>query len=132
MRENSLLACIIALILPSLCNSIHEQEWQPLLQPDVFPNSPEILSDSPSFSSLVAQSYQSNTLPHTPADQCELYKVGFKQDLYFQYIQYKVEIPPLKEFTLCYWAKYTNHSNDHPLFSYAGKVYNKTNFFFFW
>lgn len=116
---------IIALILlPSLCNSIHEPEWQPLLQPDVFPGAAhEILPDSPSFSSLVAQSYQSNGLQHAgaAADQCELYKVGFKQDLYFQYIQYKVDIPPLKEFTLCYWAKYTNHSNDHPIFSYAGE-----------
>lgn len=121
---------IIALIiLPTLCNSIHEQEWQPLLQPDVFPGSHEILSqETPSFPSLVAQSYQPNGLHHPAADQCELHKVGFKQDLYFQYIHYKVEIPPLKEFTLCYWAKYANHSNDHPLFSYAGK-YKKLNSF---
>lgn len=123
------LPCLIALILPLLCNSIQEQEWQPLLQPDVFPGSHEILPDAPSFSSLVAQSYQTNGLQHPP-DQCELYKVGFKQDLYFQYIHYKVEIPPLKEFTLCYWAKYTNHSNDHPLFSYAGKSLFLSSFFF--
>ncbi|KAF7278111.1 hypothetical protein GWI33_008874 [Rhynchophorus ferrugineus] len=54
-----------------------------------------------------------------PGDQCSLYKVGFTQDLYFQYIRYKTSLPDLKEFTLCYWAKFTNHSNDHPIFSYA-------------
>lgn len=59
-------------------------------------------------------------LDTTQKDQCELYKVGFKQDLYFQYIQYKVGIPELKEFTLCMWNKFSNHSNDHPIFSYAG------------
>ncbi|GLV37738.1 b6 [Carabus blaptoides fortunei] len=40
-------------------------------------------------------------------------------DLYFQYVQYKADLPSLKEFTLCMWTKYTNHSNDHPVFSYA-------------
>lgn len=57
-------------------------------------------------------------------DQCDLYKVAFKQDLYFQYVQYKAQLPELKEFTLCMWHKFTNHSNDHPLFSYAGKFYD--------
>lgn len=31
-------------------------------------------------------------------------------------------MPDLKEFTLCMWNKFHNHSNDHPLFSYAGKI----------
>nr|CAD7407543.1 unnamed protein product [Timema poppensis] len=35
------------------------------------------------------------------------------------YIQYKVAVPDLTEFTLCTWSKFYNHSNDHPLFSYA-------------
>lgn len=55
-----------------------------------------------------------------PEDGCGLYKVGFAQDLYFQYVQYKTKMPELKEFTLCMWTKFNNHSNDHPLFSYAG------------
>ncbi|KAK9500071.1 hypothetical protein O3M35_001409 [Rhynocoris fuscipes] len=41
------------------------------------------------------------------------------QDNYFQYIQYKAHIPDMKEFTLCTWHKFYNHSVDHPLFSYA-------------
>lgn len=65
-------------------------------------------------------------------DQCELYKVGFKQDLYFQYVQYKTAMPDLKEFTLCMWNKFTNHSNDHPLFSYAGMVWFLRNFVGLW
>lgn len=52
-------------------------------------------------------------------DTCALYKASMTQDLYFQYIQYKVHMPDLKEFTLCMWHKFNNHSSDHPLFSYA-------------
>lgn len=37
-----------------------------------------------------------------------------------QYIHYKTSLPDLKEFTVCLWHKFYNHSNDHPLFSYAG------------
>lgn len=55
------------------------------------------------------------------ADTCALYKAAMTQDLYFQYIQYKVHMPDLKEFTLCMWHKFYNHSSDHPLFSYASE-----------
>nr|CAI5823674.1 unnamed protein product [Callosobruchus analis] len=55
-------------------------------------------------------------------NQCEVYKVGFTQDLYFQYVQYKTDVPDMKEFTLCFWTKFYNHSNDHPIFSYADRV----------
>ncbi|KAJ8935981.1 hypothetical protein NQ318_000851 [Aromia moschata] len=53
-------------------------------------------------------------------DECEVYKVGFTQDLYFQYVRYKSDVPDLKQFTLCFWSKFYNHTNDHPIFSYAG------------
>ncbi|PNF27600.1 hypothetical protein B7P43_G02273 [Cryptotermes secundus] len=36
-----------------------------------------------------------------------------------QYIQYKTSLPDMKEFTVCMWHKFYNHTNDHPLFSYA-------------
>ncbi|XP_012060198.1 PREDICTED: uncharacterized protein LOC105623415 [Atta cephalotes] len=52
-------------------------------------------------------------------DTCSLYKVSMNQQLYFEYIHYKVDLPDMKEFTLCMWTKFHNHSNDHPLFSYA-------------
>ncbi|XP_063241843.1 uncharacterized protein LOC134541995 [Bacillus rossius redtenbacheri] len=53
------------------------------------------------------------------SDQCALYKVSMAQELYFQYIQYKLSIPDMTEFTMCAWTKFYNHSNDHPIFSYA-------------
>ncbi|KAL1116627.1 hypothetical protein AAG570_005099, partial [Ranatra chinensis] len=37
----------------------------------------------------------------------------------FQYVQYKARIPDLKEFTLCSWHKFYNHSRNHPIFSYG-------------
>lgn len=33
----------------------------------------------------------------------------------------------MKEFTLCMWSRFYNHTNDHPLFSYAGE---RSRFFF--
>lgn len=102
--------CFASLVV--LCRAI--ENWQPVLESDLYTKAQ--FQSVPSFSSLVAQRYQPNQ-----GDQCGLYKVGFSQDLYFQYIQYKTHIPEMKEFTLCYWNKYGNHSTDHPLFSYAGK-----------
>lgn len=58
---------------------------------------------------------------HAPSDGCALYKVAFNQDQYYQYLQFKEELPDLKEFTLCMWTKFNNHSSDHPLFSYVGE-----------
>lgn len=102
---------IASLVL--LCKAV--ENWQPVLEADLFAKTQ--LPSAPSFSGLVAQRYQ----PLQAEDQCGLYKVAFTQDLYFQYIQFKTHIPEMKEFTLCYWNKYGNHSADHPLFSYAGK-----------
>ncbi|XP_034938231.1 uncharacterized protein b6 [Chelonus insularis] len=61
----------------------------------------------------------SQFLTHQDQDTCALYKTIFNQKLYFEYIHYKFNMPELKEFTLCTWTKFTNHTNDHPLFSYA-------------
>lgn len=97
------------------------EEWQPVLDHEVYKVP---LQSAPSFSSLVAQTYQ----PISQGDQCGLHKVSFTQDLYFQYIQYKTYIPEMREFTLCYWTKYVNHSTDHPLFSYAGESLAYINF----
>ncbi|KAK2581376.1 hypothetical protein KPH14_005064 [Odynerus spinipes] len=52
-------------------------------------------------------------------DQCSLYKISMSQQLYFEYVHYKIDLPDIKEFTLCMWTKFHNHTNDHPLFSYA-------------
>lgn len=109
---------LFMLILP-VCRSL--ADWQPVLHPDLYPNLKTRFPSEPHFSNLptlIAQSYQQPGLQHG-GGQCDLHKVGFTQDLYFQYIQYKAGVPDLKEFTLCFWAKFNNHSNDHPIFSYA-------------
>ncbi|XP_012247154.1 uncharacterized protein LOC105681527 [Bombus impatiens] len=63
----------------------------------------------------------SSLLAHHEEDRCTLYKIAMKQQLYFEYVHYKTQLPDMKEFTLCMWTKFYNHSSDHPLFSYAGE-----------
>lgn len=116
LQDRSIMKYILFLFgLIPICLGI--EEWQPVLNEDYY----QIQKTEPSFSSVVANRYQPTSVQQQGGGQCDLYKVGFTQDLYFQYIQYKASIPVLKEFTLCYWSKFTNHSNDHPIFSYAGK-----------
>lgn len=68
-------------------------------------------------------SYNKLSLHHAgpPSDTCSLYKVSLNQELLNQYVEYEKDMPDLKEFTLCMWTKFHNHSQDHPLFSYSGK-----------
>ncbi|XP_054011862.1 uncharacterized protein LOC128894245 [Hylaeus anthracinus] len=94
--------------------------WRPAFPA---PSTSGLHQDSPLFTTgptqslfdLEAQSY----LGQRELDRCALYKVSMNQQLYFEYIQYKTDLPDIKEFTLCAWTKFTNHSNDHPIFSYA-------------
>ncbi|XP_076237332.1 pentraxin-related protein b6 [Calliopsis andreniformis] len=82
-----------------------------------------ILHQEPIFTSGPSQSlFESegpSLLSQHDQDRCTLYKVAMNQQLYFEYIQYKFNMPDMKEFTLCMWTKFYNHTNDHPLFSYA-------------
>lgn len=59
--------------------------------------------------------------PNAMSDSCSVYKVSMNQELFYQYLEYDKEVPDLKEFTLCMWTKFHNHSSDHPLFSYSGE-----------
>ncbi|CAB3259000.1 unnamed protein product [Arctia plantaginis] len=60
-----------------------------------------------------------NPSPSPMSDTCSVYKVSMNQELFFQYVEYEKHLPDLKEFTLCMWKKFHNHSSDHPLFSYS-------------
>ncbi|XP_072931299.1 uncharacterized protein [Epargyreus clarus] len=60
-----------------------------------------------------------HTAPAPMSDSCSVYKVSMNQELTYQYLEYEKNLPDLKEFTLCLWSKFHNHSLDHPLFSYA-------------
>lgn len=37
-------------------------------------------------------------------------------------IQYDQTIPKLEQFTLCAWMRFINHSGDHSIFTYSGKI----------
>ncbi|XP_023933871.1 uncharacterized protein LOC112042900 isoform X2 [Bicyclus anynana] len=108
--------------------SARESDWQPILQ------------DSPIYSSYAKSAERSlnagpslkilnrkppykqpgllGTIP-SGSDSCSVYKVSMNQELFYQYVEYQTKLPDLKEFTLCMWTKFHNHTEDHPLFSYA-------------
>ncbi|XP_060518529.1 uncharacterized protein LOC132697224 [Cylas formicarius] len=120
--SNLLVLCLFSAVIAE----VHDIEtWQPLAPTDLFPSAQtnariSYKGAAPNFEYLGnfgSHLYQTQDLQGK--DRCELYKVGFTQDLYFQYIVYKTKLPELKEFTLCFWSKFYNHSNDHPIFSYA-------------
>ncbi|XP_044268224.1 uncharacterized protein LOC123013625 [Tribolium madens] len=110
----------LLLVLVFTSEAVHVDNWHPVLHSDLYDGIKTIHTSHPTGYSTHTfhQSSDSSSL-HGSSNQCELYKVGFLQDLYFQYIQYKTHIPEMKEFTLCFWTKFANHSNDHPIFSYA-------------
>ncbi|XP_026760684.2 uncharacterized protein LOC113519705 [Galleria mellonella] len=60
-----------------------------------------------------------NVAPALEQETCSAYKVSMNQELDYQYLEYVSDLADLKEFTLCMWTKFHNHSDDHPLFSYA-------------
>lgn len=64
-----------------------------------------------------------NVAQPSASDTCSLYKVSMNQELVYQYMEYEANLPDLKEFTLCMWKKFHNHSDDHPLFSYSRKCF---------
>ncbi|XP_066150636.1 uncharacterized protein b6 [Euwallacea fornicatus] len=118
MKAETLLQ-VLCLIAATAKADIHDPEsWQPLVPAGYYHAQPKESYGELGFG-LLGGGYSHEEVVPQSNDQCAIYKVGFSQDLYFQYIQYKTDIPDLKQFTLCYWAKFHNHSNDHPIFSYA-------------
>ncbi|CAK1554728.1 unnamed protein product [Leptosia nina] len=117
-----------------------EDNWQPIVsearllsaytptEADAEASSPQlrILNRRPIYPRPLQQSFETNkvsslynTAPASDSDSCSVYKVSMNQELFYQYLEYDTKLPDLKEFTLCMWAKFHNHSSDHPLFSYA-------------
>ncbi|KAG7212707.1 hypothetical protein KM043_012978 [Ampulex compressa] len=114
-----LLLCTV--LLCSWANAI-TSPWRPILP--IHTNTKILHHESTALGSAPMQSlYELEAHPHLvlqqERDTCSLYKVSMDQQLYFEYVHYKMDLPDLKEFTLCAWTKFHNHSNDHPLFSYA-------------
>ncbi|CAK9803363.1 Neuronal pentraxin-1 [Anthophora quadrimaculata] len=87
------------------------------------PSAGVLHQDGPVYGNSPTQSLyeidSSSLLGQQDQDRCTVYKIVMTQQLYFEYVHYKTDLPDMKEFTLCMWTKFYNHTNDHPLFSYA-------------
>ncbi|XP_063374110.1 uncharacterized protein LOC134661834 [Cydia amplana] len=124
------LLCVLA---GAVC--AREEGWQPIVPESsltytTYVKSPERSLDTSSalkiinrkppslaYPSKLSGAYSAG--PQGDSDACSVYKVSMNQELFYQYVQYEKDLPDLKEFTLCMWAKFHNHSEDHPLFSYS-------------
>ncbi|XP_012161536.1 uncharacterized protein LOC105665380 [Ceratitis capitata] len=51
-------------------------------------------------------------------DHCAVKKFAFNHD---GIVTYENDLPALNQFTICFWSRYTNHSGDHVLLTYAVK-----------
>uniref|UniRef100_A0A1A9VCQ0 Pentraxin (PTX) domain-containing protein n=1 Tax=Glossina austeni TaxID=7395 RepID=A0A1A9VCQ0_GLOAU len=51
-------------------------------------------------------------------DQCAVKKYAFNHD---GIVEYNNKIPELKQFTICFWMRFTNHSGDHVVLTYSVK-----------
>ncbi|XP_028043149.1 uncharacterized protein LOC114252735 [Bombyx mandarina] len=111
-----------------------EDDWQPILPESSityssYKSAERSLDSSPSLKILNRRPISSNYVANNKvnllssaapmSDACSVYKASLNQELYFQYVEYESNLPDLKEFTMCLWMKFHNHSTDHPLFSYA-------------
>lgn len=113
-----------------------ENDWQPILPESsvmyqTYHNAERSLDVRPQLKIVNRRPIQSsqyvspnkvslfNQKPSSLSDTCSIYKVSMNQELFYQYVEYEQDLPDLKEFTLCMWKKFHNHSSDHPLFSYS-------------
>lgn len=48
----------------------------------------------------------------------------------FQFLQYDIDTPPLREFTFCTWFRIYDLSGDQSIFTYVGKCVNYTRYTF--
>ncbi|XP_061707124.1 uncharacterized protein LOC133517740 isoform X2 [Cydia pomonella] len=49
-----------------------------------------------------------------------VYKIVLNSKGYAQFIQYDIDVPPLREFTLCVWVRVTSLESDQSIFTYVG------------
>ncbi|XP_075990641.1 pentraxin-related protein b6 [Anticarsia gemmatalis] len=125
----------LLIVLALLGVTMAENDWHPILpEPTVtysYHGSERALETRPQLKIVNRRPIQSsqyvspnkislfNPNPSPMTDTCSVYKVSMNQELFYQYVEYERDLPDLKEFTLCMWKKFHNHSNDHPLFSYS-------------
>ncbi|PZC77598.1 hypothetical protein B5X24_HaOG203154 [Helicoverpa armigera] len=54
-----------------------------------------------------------------------VYKIVLKQKGYAQFLQYDIETPPLREFTICTWIRVYDLSGDQSIFTYVANGNNR-------
>uniref|UniRef100_A0A2A4K5V0 Pentraxin (PTX) domain-containing protein n=1 Tax=Heliothis virescens TaxID=7102 RepID=A0A2A4K5V0_HELVI len=54
-----------------------------------------------------------------------VYKIVLKQKGYAQFLQYDIETPPLREFTICTWIRIYDLSGDQSIFTYVANGNNR-------
>ncbi|KAF9800378.1 hypothetical protein SFRURICE_015888 [Spodoptera frugiperda] len=54
-----------------------------------------------------------------------VYKIVLKQKGYAQFLQYDIETPPLREFTICTWIRVYELSGDQSIFTYVANGNNR-------
>ncbi|KAM3969009.1 uncharacterized protein ACR2FA_003119 [Aphomia sociella] len=111
-----------------------EDDWQPIVPEssiayNTYVKSPDrqlesrslykIQNRRPTQQYIVKPNGLINVAQPSSQETCSAYKVSMNQELVYQYVEYESNLPDLKEFTLCMWTKFHNHSEDHPLFSYS-------------
>lgn len=53
-------------------------------------------------------------------DQCSAEKFAVEHE---GTVEYEQTLPKLDQFTVCAWMRFTNHSGDHTVFTYARKFF---------
>lgn len=99
---------LLSSMMPLIVVAVHTSGWRPIKsKPDFF--------IGPTAKTSTLSRYR----PQQQLEQCVLHKVSMDQYTFPQYIQYKHKIPDLKQFTLCHWHKFYNHSREQTFFSYS-------------
>ncbi|XP_053624759.1 uncharacterized protein LOC128683301 [Plodia interpunctella] len=121
MRYLLLCALVVAAVA-------REDDWQPIVPESsitysTYVKSPDRSLGAASSLKIINRRPSPNKigglLSQPPSDTCSIHKASMSQDLVYQYLEFEMDLPDLKEFTLCMWSKFHNHSDDHPLFSYS-------------
>lgn len=124
MREKvSLIILVFCVVIAKSENEIND--WRPVFlthdDTSLLDQSPIITQPVPQTQALTVEAREpivtSFISSYPKNDRCAADKFAFDEGAY---LSYRAKIPNMKEFTLCMWTRFYNHSTDHPLFSYSG------------
>lgn len=68
------------------------------------------------YSTIINHHYNNRNSPQVD-QHCSVDKFAIEHE---GTVQYDQSLPKLDQFTICNWMRFTNHSGDHVMFTYAG------------